>query len=107
RPPEELYDMENDPHALVNLASDPTLDSVRNELRSKLYQTLIDQRDTGMIPEPILDEMAFATGSKYAVLQQPENRDLVHLIIQTITAGENGDIATLHATLASPSAALR
>lgn len=107
RPIDELYDLENDPYELVNLAGNHAFDSVRSELRDQLYQAMIDQRDAGMIPEPILDEMALAAGSKYAVLLQPENHDLVRAIIATIEAGERHDPETLRGILESPTPALR
>jgi arylsulfatase A-like enzyme len=107
RPTEELYDLENDPDEVTNLADVRAFDSVRAELRAQLYQTLVDQRDCGLIPEPILDEMARAAGSKYAVLFQAEHHDLVRAIIDTIEAGERNDVETLRARLASPMPALR
>jgi arylsulfatase A-like enzyme len=107
RPTEELYDLENDPFELVNLALDRKFDPIRNQLRNQLYETMIEQRDDGMIPEPILDEMGLAAGSQYGVLLRPENRDLVRTIIATIEAGERRDTKTLYAALASAASAVR
>jgi arylsulfatase A-like enzyme len=107
RPVEELYDLHADPDQLVNLASDPSFQSTRAALRDELYATLVAQRDAGMIPEPILDEMGLVAGSKYAALLEPENGGLIREIIATIEAGERRDVDALHAKLGASQAAVR
>ena len=52
-PPEELYDKEEDPDMLVNLAADPEYASVKADLRTKLEQYLVetsDPRSRGLSP---------------------------------------------------------
>jgi hypothetical protein len=51
---EELYDIENDPHELTNLALDPAYRSTLTELRSRMLGEL-DRMDAGLVknlPEP-------------------------------------------------------
>jgi uncharacterized sulfatase len=48
---EELYDLQNDPHQVANLATDPTLASVRQELADSLQSKMIELGDTGSLPE--------------------------------------------------------
>ncbi len=48
---EELYDLQADPWETVNLAADSAHASKLEELRSKLTNWMIDNRDLGFIPE--------------------------------------------------------
>ena len=47
RPPEELYDIRNDPHELNNLAEDPSQKEVLASLREKLKAWMRQQGDAG------------------------------------------------------------
>ncbi len=51
KPVEELYDLENDPHELNNLAGDPAYREKMEELRTALEQWQSDVGDMGFIPE--------------------------------------------------------
>lgn len=51
RPAEELYDMDNDPHQVVNLADDPEHKAGLEEMRSVLAQWICDTGDKGQYPE--------------------------------------------------------
>jgi HEAT repeat protein len=64
-------------------------------------------RDVGLIPEPILEEMGAEYGSKYAVLRAPENADLVQTLLATIEAGARGDRDLLLKALESAQPAVR
>ncbi|QDT48501.1 Arylsulfatase [Symmachiella dynata] len=46
RPAEELYDLQNDPYELQNLANDPQFTAVRDQLRAKLSQWKQQTNDT-------------------------------------------------------------
>lgn len=101
RPVEELYDLENDPDETVNLAGRPEHRGTLARLRKQLYAWMIRNRDLGLIPEPILEDMGRKYGNKYFVLQKPENRDLVRELIEVIEAAERGDKAALLVALDS------
>jgi hypothetical protein len=58
---EELYDLENDPHELVNLAGSPRHRSQLEPLRGEHLTWARGTRDTGFIPEQMLRD--FARGS--------------------------------------------
>ncbi len=45
RPEEELYDLENDPDCIHNLANDPELQKVKEELRNRMTMGLVEQED--------------------------------------------------------------
>jgi arylsulfatase A-like enzyme len=51
RPPEELYDLENDPWEVRNLAVDPAYAEILKQLSRRLDLWIIETRDQGEIPE--------------------------------------------------------
>ena len=51
KPPEELYDLQADPHAVHDLASDPAYAAVLERARAALRRHLLDTRDLGFLPE--------------------------------------------------------
>jgi arylsulfatase A-like enzyme len=52
RPAEELYDLQNDPHELKNLAEDPAHQAVLKGLRRELDDWIAHTGDQGKVPEP-------------------------------------------------------
>ncbi|HIF34009.1 MAG TPA: sulfatase [Planctomycetaceae bacterium] len=89
RPREELYDLENDPHETINLAGDSKHAETVDGLRTALYEWMVESRDVGLIPEPILEELGAKFGSKYRVLQREENRTLIRDLLRVIDATES------------------
>ena len=53
RPDEELYDVKGDPHCLKNLAADPAMASLKQELSSQLDDWMVSQGDEGAATEAI------------------------------------------------------
>lgn len=51
RPPEELYDLVNDPDETINLAADPAHAVILENLRRVLVEHMLEIRDTGLMPE--------------------------------------------------------
>jgi arylsulfatase A-like enzyme len=88
RPAEELYDLDADPFEIDNLADDPDYRAVLEEQRKRLYGWMIETRDPGLIPEPILEEMGREHGSKFAAMQQPGMAEVTEAIIAAIDAGD-------------------
>jgi uncharacterized sulfatase len=50
-PPEELYDLEEDPHETDNLAGNPNYEDVRDKLRNRLEDHLEEIGDQGLNPD--------------------------------------------------------
>lgn len=59
KPIEELYDLESDPYNVRNLATDPNLVTIKEELRRELQRIMIDSKDLGIIPESIVKSERF------------------------------------------------
>jgi len=51
RPAEELYDLQNDPHEVYNIADDTAHQGILKELRAKLDAWIVETGDKGEIPE--------------------------------------------------------
>lgn len=107
RPPEELYDVQVDPNEINNLAGDPAFAENLVQLRSTLYGKMIETRDVGLIPEPILEDMGRAAKNKSYVLSQPQNEGLIEQAIRIIEAGEKNDRERLIEGLKSAQPAIR
>ncbi|MBX3180357.1 MAG: sulfatase-like hydrolase/transferase [Candidatus Hydrogenedentes bacterium] len=107
RAPEELYDLEADPHETSNLAGDPGHAPVLAEQRERLYRWMVETRDGGLLPEPILEDLGREYGSKYAAMRQPGMAERIPGIIAAIEAGERNDRPALRAALSDADPAVR
>lgn len=58
RMPEELYDTEEDPYEVKNLAADPDYREMLVEMRDQCQKEMIDSYDTGLMPEPEMIRLA-------------------------------------------------
>jgi hypothetical protein len=63
-PEEELYDLTEDPHEIKNLADDPAMAEVKNELRGKHEKWIRDSGDLGF-EEKHPDHIKFFTKSLF------------------------------------------
>lgn len=61
REPEELYDLDSDPHETVNLASNPSFRADADRLRRLLRSHMLATRDLGLVPEGMLEALRGAT----------------------------------------------
>jgi arylsulfatase A-like enzyme len=64
KPPEELYDVDADPHNIHNLATDDAHKDVLLRMREATRQWMLETRDAGFIPEPMMVEIS-KTGSLF------------------------------------------
>jgi len=70
KPVEELYDVREDPWCLRNLAGAGAHRAVEARLRKALDDWMIETRDLGLIPEPVVAERGERLGSRLAILRQ-------------------------------------
>jgi len=76
KPVEELYDSENDPHMVTNLAEDPAYADVLKQMRRRLHDWMIETRDLGIVEERELYERARGR-SFWAVGQELDNYERI------------------------------
>ena len=95
RPVEELYDIENDPFQINNLANNANYKLELNNLRKQLYNWMADTNDPGLIPEPIMEDLGKKYGNKYTAMKQPEYENINGRLITIIEAGEKQNNAVL------------
>jgi arylsulfatase A-like enzyme len=93
KPPEELYDLKNDPHEFHNMANSPEHQKVLKRMRAVHIKWMHQSGDLGLIPEPILEEIYLKHGNGYDILAQPENHNLIDRIRKVIELGESGKSA--------------
>ena len=72
KPLEELYDTQNDPHEINNLASDPAHFEKLAELRQAHINFVEEHGDLGMIPETDLIRMLWPPDGEQPITAAPE-----------------------------------
>ncbi|QDU38539.1 Choline-sulfatase [Maioricimonas rarisocia] len=76
RPPQELYDLENDPHEIHNLAQDPDHAGTLREMRGRLDRWMEETGDQGRSSEPkamFESDMALYVGTLRRRKADPEH----------------------------------
>ncbi len=58
QPVEELYDTQNDPWEVTNLAGDPAHATRLETMRAATFETMKDIRDTGLVPEAMYNQIS-------------------------------------------------
>lgn len=93
KPVEELYDCQADPYEVNNLADDPAYANVLKQMRAAHRQWVLDTRDLGLIPEPIIARRAKEVGSEYAILRQANSDEYNQRLRAIAAAASEGDSA--------------
>jgi hypothetical protein len=87
KPVEELYDTQNDPYEVKNLAGDPNYAKILAELRSAHEKWREETGDLGLVPEAELNEQR-RPGGKWSVTADPTMAlKLGNITIQCATEG--------------------
>jgi hypothetical protein len=88
RPTEELYDLDNDPYEINNLAGDPAFNEVLSSLRERLYEWMAETNDPVLIPEPMLEDLGKLHGNKFTAMKQEGMDELRSRLIGIVESGE-------------------
>jgi hypothetical protein len=107
RPSEELYDLQSDPHEMVNLAMDSKYRERLVSMRKVVHQRMVATRDMGLIPEPILEDVGREEGNKYLAFLKKDRGKQTRRLIDVITAGEANESEKLMGFAKSPDPSTR
>ncbi len=80
KPVEALYDLENDPHEVHNLASDPQHQDTLRRLRNRLQQRLKAMPDLSFLPESVLVDQAMDNPVAFGQQQAPRIARLIDTV---------------------------
>jgi len=93
KPVEELYDLQNDPHEIHNLAQSPGHKAVLERMRQVQLQWARDTRDLGLIPEPVILEQEEEHGNRYDILHQGRSTDYIDQLVRQANLALQGPSA--------------
>jgi len=103
--PEELYDCENDPHNINNLAKDPKYKEVLDRLREENKKQVRRNQDAGFLPEGMMIE--FAKDSTIYEMKQTLPMDRIIETAETATIMDEKQIPELIKRLSDSEPAVR
>jgi len=106
KPVEELYDSENDPHMVKNVAGDAKYAEVLQRMRGKLRQWMIETRDLGILEETEVLERAKEQPSHWDLGQSLGNYGRILKTADLQLQGEQA-IPELTAQTKDPDSAVR
>ncbi len=90
---EELYDLQNDPHEINNLAGKAKYRPLLEKMRKVHLQWVQDTKDLGLIPESEIMEREARYGNRYAILRQPGGDELNKRLGATAALASEGKSA--------------
>lgn len=108
KPPEELYDLQADPHEINNLASDKQHLKTLQMMRDVHLQWVVDTRDIGLIPESEIERREEKTAARYNILLEA-SPDLIKRIrnVANLAIGGTENMDRLIAALDDEDSAVR
>ncbi len=108
KPPEELYDLETDPHEVRNLADSPEHREVLEEFRRALREHVLEVRDAGFLSEPEMHRRS-AGSSIYEFAQDPNRYPLEKIFAMAECAARRNpeDLQVLLRGMTDPDSGVR
>ncbi len=105
--PEELYDTQNDPHEIRNLAKSPGHGETLQRMRRVLRQWMIETRDTGLLPEAEM-HLRSAGQSPYDMARQTDKFPVAGILDAAELVGQGpSSHGPVIALLGDPDSAIR
>lgn len=87
RPVEELYDLDNDPHELNNLANSRSYEPVLKRMSAQLPVWMMSARDLGVVPEGLLERLVPPSGSRYGLYRKIGGEQQYRELLNAALAG--------------------
>ena len=110
KPVEELYDLENDPEEIHNLADQASQRDRLQRMRDALSEWQNEVGDIGLIPEAEIEIQEGPAGSRYAILHSgKDSKAALQRLVEMATQASNGPSAlpTLMSGLSDQDASVR
>ncbi len=110
RPVEELYDTQNDPWELYNLAGDAAHAATLLRLQRECDRWQVDVRDAHLIPEIMLDQQEGELGNRWVILNTAGGRERAEKLNALAKLAQSPNAASeakLQAAASSEDAAMR
>lgn len=104
---EELYDLVADRWEIRNLAGDPTHSERLNFLRAKLRATMLKERDTGIVPEPMFADIIKQHGTVASAVEKFADYESVIDMAFLASGAKGSDLEALKAGLTSKNRLVR
>jgi len=96
RPIEELYDLQEDPYEINNLAASPAHQDILLELREAHLKWRRDTRDLGVLPEGILLDERGTYGSEYQLgIQEADRIEHLWILLDSLHLKTMAELAIL------------
>jgi hypothetical protein len=90
KPSEELYDLQNDPDEVVNLADSPAHLEIKTRLREALREWILETRDVGFLPESEIHARAAGT-TPYDLARDPRAYPLPDILDMAERASDRSE----------------
>jgi len=109
KPIEELYDTQNDPHEMNNLASEPQYRNILGRMRKTHLAWVLETRDLGLVPEAEINARQGKLGSAWAILGGDQAGMLINRLRDAASLSLEGanSLPKMRQTLKDDDAAVR
>ena len=107
KPAEELYNLEDDPHQIVNLADQPQYSQKLLDMKAVLFKWMVQNRDLSLIPEPLMRNLS-GDGSPRSTFADPDVFPLQEILNTADLIGRGPEhLEQLRKQLSHPDPAVR
>ena len=90
KPAEELYDVQSDPHEVLNLAHEPQHQQRLAAMREECLRWQKEIRDIGLVPEAEIEIREATIDSRYEILRQVDGESMVERLVEVASRASQG-----------------